>query len=89
VESAAYYVVAEALTNIAKYANASTASVTVVQEPEVLEVRVADDGCGGASIDRGSGLRGLGDRVAALQGRLVVESPLGHGTVVTARIPIQ
>jgi signal transduction histidine kinase len=87
VESAAYFVVAEALTNVAKYANAEHAAVRMRRHPGELEVVVADDGVGGARLDVGSGLRGLSDRVAALEGRLTVDSPLGGGTRVEARIP--
>ena len=87
VETAAYFVVAEALTNVAKYALASRAEVSVsrVNGRAVIEVR--DDGVGGADPSGGSGLRGLADRVGALDGRLVVESPAGLGTRVRAEIP--
>ena len=87
VESAAYFVVAEALTNVARYADASGAEVKVVRENGRLDVEVRDDGRGGADPDRGSGLRGLADRVAALDGALEIESPPGEGTLVRARIP--
>ena len=88
VEAAAYYVVAEALTNTAKYANATAAEVDVSRVDGRAIVRVADDGVGGADISRGSGLRGLRDRVEALDGTLRVDSPVGGGTEVTAEIPI-
>ena len=88
VEAASYYVVAEALTNVAKYADASTARVQVTQDDGRVVVEVADDGAGGADPGRGSGLRGLADRVAALDGSLVVESPTGQGTRVRAEIPV-
>jgi signal transduction histidine kinase len=88
VESAAYFVVAEGLTNVVKYANASRAGVSVRGRAGVVEVEVADDGVGGARMDAGSGLRGLSDRLAALEGQLAVDSPLGEGTRLTARIPI-
>jgi signal transduction histidine kinase len=87
VESAAYFVVMEALTNVAKYASATTAEVTVEQVDGHVVVGVADDGIGGADPGAGSGLTGLADRVAALGGRLVVESPRGGGTVVRAEMP--
>jgi len=87
VEAAAYFVVAEALTNVAKYARASHARVRVRRRGDDLEVVVSDDGVGGARVEGGTGLRGLADRVAALDGRLTVESPPGGGTRVEARIP--
>jgi signal transduction histidine kinase len=89
VEAAAYFVVAEGLTNVIKYANAQRARVSVRRGGAGLTVVVADDGVGGASIDAGSGLRGLSDRLAALEGDLSVDSPLGEGTTLTARIPIR
>jgi signal transduction histidine kinase len=88
VESAAYFVTAEALTNVAKYANADSAMVAVAVEHGRLRLTVSDDGTGGADPTAGSGLRGLRDRVEALDGRLDVESPLGHGTTVIADIPV-
>jgi signal transduction histidine kinase len=87
VEVAAYFVVAEAITNVARYAQASHATVTVERDGATLVVEVADDGIGGADPDAGSGLRGLADRVAALDGRLAVASPPGGGTAVRASIP--
>jgi signal transduction histidine kinase len=89
VESAAYYVVAEALTNVAKYAGATHAEVRVERMNGRLEVEVADDGVGGADSSKGSGLRGLADRVGALDGRLEIDSPPGGGTRVRARIPCE
>jgi PAS domain S-box-containing protein len=86
-EVAAYYVVAEGLTNIAKYAHADQARVSVVQKQRSLVVEVADDGIGGADMSKGSGLRGLADRVEALGGRLVVDSPPGAGTRLRVEIP--
>ena len=86
-ELVAYFVCSEALANVAKYANASNARVTVVASMDTLRVRVADDGVGGADARRGSGLRGLADRVEALGGRLRVESPPGGGTRVEASLP--
>ena len=87
VEVAAYFVVSEALANATKHAQASRATVTVRHERDTVVVEVADDGVGGASVTDGSGLRGLADRVAALDGRLEVDSDRGRGTVVRARIP--
>ena len=87
VEAAAYFVVAEAITNVARYANATHAEVAVERAADRVVVRVADDGIGGADPAKGSGLRGLADRVAALDGRLEVESPPGEGTTVRAEIP--
>lgn len=88
VESAAYFVVAEALTNVARYAGAELATVRVARRDGVVEVEVADDGVGGADPEAGSGLRGLDDRVAALDGELAVESPAGGGTRIRARLPL-
>ena len=87
VEAAAYYVVSEALANVAKYADASSVTVVVVRSELGLRVEVADDGRGGAVARRGSGLEGLADRLAALDGSLVVESQPGSGTRLTAEIP--
>jgi signal transduction histidine kinase len=87
VEAAAYFVVAEALTNVARYASAETASVTVRGEDGALVVEITDDGAGGADPASGTGLRGLTDRVEALGGQLEVESPRGRGTTVRARLP--
>jgi signal transduction histidine kinase len=86
-EVAAYFVVSESLTNIAKYACASSAAVDVRRVDGRLVVEVVDDGVGGADTRRGSGLRGLADRVEALGGRLRVWSPAGGGTRVEAEIP--
>jgi signal transduction histidine kinase len=87
VESAAYFVVAEALTNVAKYAQASRANVSIRRYNGRVVVEVSDDGVGGADPAKGSGLRGLADRLSALEGRLAVESEPGRGTTVTALIP--
>ena len=85
VEAAAYYIVAEALTNASKHAGAAHVRVDVrLLDGEAL-VEVADDGVGGADAGAGSGLRGLGDRVDALGGELAVESPAGAGTTLRAR----
>lgn len=87
VEVAAYYVVAESLANVAKHAHATTATVDVVRLDGQLVVEIVDDGKGGADSELGSGLRGLADRVEALNGRLRVWTPLGGGTRVKAEIP--
>jgi signal transduction histidine kinase len=87
VEAAAYFVVAEALTNVVRYARASHARVAVVRDGGRIVVAVVDDGVGGADPAAGTGLRGLADRVAVLDGRLEVESAPGHGTTVRAVIP--
>jgi signal transduction histidine kinase len=84
VEAAAYYVVAEALTNVARYSGAGTASVTVAGADGHVTVEISDDGRGGADPAAGSGLRGLADRVEALDGRLEIDSPIGKGTKVRA-----
>ncbi len=88
VETTAYFLVAEALTNVGKYARASRASVTVRVAGDELDIEVLDDGVGGANPAAGSGLRGLADRVAALQGTLDVASPPGRGTRIHARIAL-
>ncbi len=87
VESAVYFVVAEALTNAARYSRAQTVTVGVVRDNGHVDVEVRDDGVGGADADQGSGLRGLQDRVAALDGRLELTSPQGLGTILRATIP--
>jgi len=87
VEAAAYYVVSEALTNVARYARASRATVSITLDGGIARVEVADDGRGGAAPGRGSGLRGLADRVDAIGGRLEVESPAGGGTRIRAILP--
>jgi PAS domain S-box-containing protein len=88
VEAAAYFVVCEALTNVAKYAHASEARVRVGHDNGAAQVEVVDDGVGGADASGGSGLRGLADRVEALGGRLMVTSPVGEGTTVRAQLPV-
>jgi PAS domain S-box-containing protein len=87
VEATAYFVIAEALTNVTKHAQASRASVTAHVEDGALQIQVRDDGVGGARPE-GSGLQGLADRLAALDGRFRVESPAGGGTRVAADIPL-
>jgi PAS domain S-box-containing protein len=88
VEAAAYYLIAEALTNVAKYAQASTVRVRVSATGERVVVEVSDDGLGGADPAGGSGLRGLADRVEALGGTLAVVSSAGAGTSLRAEIPV-
>jgi signal transduction histidine kinase len=87
VELVAYFVVAEALTNVAKYAAASRATVDINRMNGKLVVQVKDDGVGGADPDSGTGLRGLSDRLAVIEGRLEIDSHPGRGTTVTAKIP--
>jgi PAS domain S-box-containing protein len=88
VESAAYYVVAEALTNVVKYSGASSATIRVRRRGDVLSVEVADDGQGGARPSEGSGLGGLKDRVEALDGAFEVQSTPGGGTRIRAEFPL-
>ncbi len=87
VEAAAYYVVSEALANATKHARARRMEVRVERRNGTLAIEVADDGIGGASTGAGSGLRGLLDRVEALDGRLYVTSPPDGGTTIRAEIP--
>jgi PAS domain S-box-containing protein len=87
VEAAAYFLVAEALTNVVRYANATRADVKTVLEDNILTVTIQDDGQGGADPGTGSGLRGMQDRLAALDGTLLVISPPGKGTLVRGVIP--
>jgi signal transduction histidine kinase len=88
IEAAAYFVVAEALTNVVKYAHASQATVRVSRNNGNAVVEVADDGIGGADPGRGSGLSGLADRVSALDGSMELDSPAGAGTRLRAEIPV-
>jgi signal transduction histidine kinase len=87
IELTAYFVISEALTNITKYASASCAWVTVTQGNGRLMLEVGDDGLGGADAQRGSGLRGLADRLDAIEGRLDIDSEPGRGTTVRATMP--
>ena len=87
VEAAVYYVVAETVTNIAKHARAGSATVSVRLVSETAHVVISDDGIGGADPARGSGLRGLADRIEALDGGLRIESPPDGGTRIEAQIP--
>ena len=89
VETAAYFVISEGLTNVSKYAHAARATVRVERVDGRLVVEVSDDGVGGADAGDGSGLRGLSDRVAALSGTLEVSSPPGQGTRLRAQLPCQ
>jgi signal transduction histidine kinase len=87
IEAAAYYLIAEALTNVARYAQATTAWVRIEQTDAAVVVEVSDDGVGGADTANGTGLRGLADRVESLGGTLELESPAGAGTTLRAEIP--
>jgi signal transduction histidine kinase len=87
VESAAYFVVSESLANVGKHSGATTARVSASCSGHLLVVTVQDDGLGGADDRRGSGLAGLRDRVAALEGQLRVDSPPGGGTRIVAELP--
>ena len=87
VEAAAYFVVVEALTNVARYARASHAWVSVEERGGNVDVTIRDDGVGGAGLDGGSGLQGLRDRVSAMNGTLEIDSPPGDGTCIRARLP--
>ena len=88
VEVAAYYVVAEALTNAARHARASVVQVETETAEGVLQLWIRDDGTGGADPDRGSGLVGLKDRVEALGGTITVQSPVGAGTALHVELPL-
>jgi signal transduction histidine kinase len=87
IELTAYFVISESLTNITKYAAASRAWVSVTQKNGRLLLEVGDDGVGGADVRRGTGLRGLADRLDAIEGRLYIESEPGRGTTVRATMP--
>jgi signal transduction histidine kinase len=87
-EATAYFTVSEALTNVAKYAHASHATVRLANDADTLVVEVQDDGIGGAHASTGSGLSGLADRVGACDGSLSVTSPPGEGTLVRAVLPL-
>jgi signal transduction histidine kinase len=88
IEATAYFVIAEALTNVARHAEATEAEVTVVERDGRLVITVRDDGRGGADPSAGSGLSGLSDRLAAAGGTLKVESVPGRGTTLTAELPL-
>jgi signal transduction histidine kinase len=87
VEATTYFVLTEALTNVVKHADASLARVRLARRDGLLRVDVEDDGVGGASMDAGTGLRGLADRVEAIGGSLSVTSLRGQGTHVRAEVP--
>jgi signal transduction histidine kinase len=87
VETAAYFAVAEALTNAAKHSDARRCAIGLRRSPGILRVWVTDDGVGGAALEKGHGLRGLNDRLLAAGGRLRVTSPRGGPTTVTAELP--
>ncbi len=89
IEAAAYYVISEAVTNIVKYAGATSIVVGVATDEQSVIVTVVDDGCGGADPAAGTGLRGLRDRVAALDGALTIDSPTDRGTRIVAEIPLE
>ena len=88
IEIAAYYAVAEALTNTAKHAHATVVDLQVHTADSELSIQVRDNGRGGASLDRGSGLIGIKDRVEALTGRLALHSPPDAGTTITITLPL-
>ena len=88
IEVTAYYVVSELLTNVVKHARASVVRVTVEQADKTLRLSVRDDGVGGADPARGSGLIGLHDRVGAIGGTVVIQSPTGAGTTVLVSLPL-
>jgi signal transduction histidine kinase len=87
VEIAAYFVISEALTNVAKYARASHARVLAIDSERGVIVEISDDGVGGARPAAGSGLSGLADRIGAIGGHLAIDSRQGHGTTIRAEIP--
>jgi signal transduction histidine kinase len=87
VEASAYFVIAEALTNVMKHSCAKAATVRVSANPRSLRIEVRDDGTGGADPN-GHGLVGVNDRVTALGGRLEVQSPIGAGTLLSATLPL-
>jgi signal transduction histidine kinase len=88
VEATAYFVVSEALANVAKHARATSVSIAAISTDTTLRVEVGDDGVGGADAANGTGIRGLQDRVAAMGGTLRMESAAGQGTLASAEIPI-
>jgi signal transduction histidine kinase len=87
-EATAYFIAAEALTNVIKHARATSAEVEASVTDGALRIEVRDDGAGGARLEGSSGLIGLRDRAEALEGKLTVNSPVGGGTVVAARLPV-
>jgi signal transduction histidine kinase len=89
VERATWFVCSEALANVVKHANASSATISVQERSGRLLVDVGDNGIGGADLGAGSGLAGLADRVEALGGRLALDSPAGRGTRLSAELPLR
>ena len=89
VETALYFTVSEALTNVSRYSGSSNATVRLARRGDTVEVEVSDDGCGGADATRGSGLRGLEDRLGAVNGSLELDSPPGGGTRLRAQVPLR
>jgi signal transduction histidine kinase len=89
VEAVAYFIVSEALTNVVKHAQATRAEVTVTRAGDVLRIAVTDDGCGGAVPGEGTGLDGLAQRAAAVDGTLTIDSPPGGPTTITAELPCE
>lgn len=89
IEAAAYFVVAESLTNIARSSDAERVDISVTRSAAQIELSIRDDGVGGADPSKGSGLNGLADRVAAAGGEFALESPEGEGTRVTVELPVQ
>jgi signal transduction histidine kinase len=89
IETIAYFVVAEALTNIARHAGASRAAVTVARQNGHLKVEISDNGMGGADAGRGTGLAGLVDRVTSVDGTLHIHSPAGGPTTLTVELPCE
>jgi signal transduction histidine kinase len=89
IELAIYFVASEAMANIAKHARARAASIRLSHNGDTvaIAIEIADDGAGGANPAGGTGLSGLADRIAALDGELLVTSPAGHGTILTAKLP--
>jgi signal transduction histidine kinase len=88
IEAAAYFTVAESLTNVAKYAGATRVWIDIDQRDGCLRVEVGDDGVGGAEVRPGSGLQGLRDRIASVNGTLTIDSQPGAGTILRARLPV-
>jgi len=89
VEAVAYFIVSEALANVVKHAQASSAEVTVARAGDLLRIVVSDDGTGGAVCGGGTGLPGLAQRAAAVDGTLTIDSPPGGPTVITAELPCE
>jgi signal transduction histidine kinase len=88
VEAAAYYIASEALTNVAKHAQANVVELSAAHDDGVLTLEISDDGVGGVDATRGSGVLGLTDRVEALGGTISIASPLRGGTTLSVRLPI-